>query len=232
MVFSDNDFGRGVDFGMLLQRVAHAGDFQESDELSLFERMKGAASVLQLDLRTEDMRNEVGAAFKALSRIAHPDKVPGTWKKKAEDTFQLLNAARELLNQRRPGDELERIDCFARDLEEKIGSCRLGKDGEGGQYVGTVTADGKPNGFGCVHYDDGEMFVGEFVHDGVQSNLFYGTLYDKEGNRRSYMWEGLWTASSIDDELQPTDYPLTHYIWWLTIQPSSEPSCKRPRVSY
>ena len=109
MVCSENDFTRGVDFGMLLQRVALAGDFQESDELSLFERMKGAASVLQLDLRTEDMRNEAGAAFKALSRIAHPDKVPGTWKKKAEDTFQLFNAARELLNQRRPGDELERI---------------------------------------------------------------------------------------------------------------------------
>jgi hypothetical protein len=232
MVCSENDFNRGVDFGMLLQRVVHAGDLEDRDGLSLFERMKGAASVLQLDLRTGDMRNEVGVAFKALSRIAHPDKVPSTWKRKAEEIFQLLNDARELLNKRRPGDELQRLEYLARDLDEKIGNCRLGKDGEGGQFVGTVNADGKPNGFGCVDYDDGEMFVGEFAQDGGQSNFLYGTLYDKEGCRRSYMWEGLWTASSVDDELQPTDYPLTHYTWWISIQPSSEPSCKRPRVSY
>ncbi len=210
-------FTRGMAFGKLIERVAHAESLEDE-----FER---ALSIMQLEPDDNDERTT--SAYRTLAKATHPGKIPAKYQTMACATFQVLKNARELLLNARPERPLRaaRLKCDA----NAVGTCQFGRGADcRGSYFGTLNEEGIPTGSGCILYESGDVFVGKFKSSGEP--FVAGVLYDMSAMPLMMFMDGdFCNPKSEGTTTYPFYYPFAQHEWWLSIVPCTEPPRKSRR---
>eukprot|EP00931_Biecheleriopsis_adriatica_P123141 TRINITY_DN9819_c0_g1_i1.p1 TRINITY_DN9819_c0_g1~~TRINITY_DN9819_c0_g1_i1.p1 ORF type:complete len:591 (-),score=98.70 TRINITY_DN9819_c0_g1_i1:195-1916(-) len=105
-------------------------------------------------------------------------------------------------------------------------ACRLqDPEGDEGNYRGPLDGDGKASGYGELEYDDGDIFVGSFLH----GQMIEGAVY-RASQLRFTMRDGSWTIDPNEEIAK--QHPLTSIIVAGDLNQAVEPPSEDEYMDY